>query len=122
MEQGWMKVGGPLDGGEMRRFVIRLLKQLQCVGCGQVFNPRDFALVHQLEEMWILSTRCRRCEELTHVVIAVHLEEELEPLTDLTLEELSSEDEWTPITTDDVLDVHALLQDFDGDFEALLAV
>lgn len=116
-----MKAEGPLDESEMRRFVLGLLKQLRCVGCGQVFDPRGFTLVHQLEEMWILSTRCRNCKERTHVVVAAHLEEEPELLTDLTPEELESGDEWPPITADDVLDVHALLQDFDGDFETLLA-
>jgi hypothetical protein len=47
------------------------------------------------------------------------LDAEPQPLTDLTPDELRNADDWPPITTDDVLDVHDLLREFEGDFEEL---
>jgi hypothetical protein len=46
-------------------------------------------------------------------------EAEPEPVTDLMPEELKVAEQWSPITTDDVLDIHALLSEFEGDFEEL---
>jgi hypothetical protein len=44
---------------------------------------------------------------------------EPEPIIDLTPEEVEAAVDWAPITADDLLDVHAFLQEFDGDFEML---
>jgi hypothetical protein len=49
------------------------------------------------------------------------LDAEPEPIMDLTPEELETADDWPPISVDDVLDVHTLLQQFDGDFAAIFA-
>jgi hypothetical protein len=46
---------------------------------------------------------------------------EAELVTDLTPEELEEADNWRPITFDDVLDVHLLLEESGGDLEILLA-
>jgi hypothetical protein len=48
-------------------------------------------------------------------------EPEVELVTDLTPEELEDVDQRQPITFDDVLDVHVLLEECDGDVEVLLA-
>jgi hypothetical protein len=55
------------------------------------------------------------------VVVALQLDVEPEVITDLTPEERRAADEWPPITADDVLDIHQLLKEFDGDFLALMA-
>jgi hypothetical protein len=39
---------------------------------------------------------------------------------DLTPEEVEVAEAWPPITVDDVLDTHLLLQEFEGDFATLL--
>jgi hypothetical protein len=48
-------------------------------------------------------------------------ESESELITDLTPEELQDADYRRPITFDDVLDVHVLLEESEGDLERLLA-
>jgi hypothetical protein len=46
-------------------------------------------------------------------------EAEPEPVTDLTPEEQRIAEEWSPITSDDVLDIHTLLSEFKGGFAEL---
>jgi hypothetical protein len=53
------------------------------------------------------------------VVIFMRLDAEPEPLTDLMPEEMRIADQWPAITSDDVLDIHMLLHELDGDFDAL---
>jgi hypothetical protein len=68
-----------------------------------------------------LGIDCRHCGSSGHVIVFLRLDAELEPNVDLTAEELDHADEWPPITADDVLDMHVLLDEFEGDFEALFA-
>jgi len=125
MEQGGMKSAGPLSEGDKRRLVLKLVARLRCVQCQRPYDPHDFTLVHSWQDMWVLSTRCRHCNEPCHVVIFMRLdaepEDEAEVVTDLTPEELQDASQWHPISFDDVLDVHVLLEECEGDLETLLS-
>jgi phage FluMu protein Com len=109
----------PLDENSKRRLVLRLIARLRCTECGRLYDPADFVLVHRWQDTWVLSTRCRHCNDLCHVVVFMRLQAESEPAIELTPDELGAVDGWPVITADDVLDVHALLQEFDGDFQGL---
>ena len=122
MDQGGMKPVGPLSEGDKRRLVLKLVARLRCVACERQYDPHDFNLVHNWQDMWVLSTRCRHCDDPVHVIVFMHLDAEPEPVVDLTPEELERVAEWPPICADDVLDVHTLLQECDGDLERLLAL
>ena len=117
-----MGAAAPLDENDKRRLVIQLVQQLRCLECSRLYDPEDFALVHRWGEVWVLSTRCRHCDDVCHVVIFMQLETEPEPLTDLTPEEAEMMATLPPITADDVMDVHLLLQASDGDLGELFAV
>ena len=123
MDQGGITPAGPLSEGDKRRMVLKLVGQLRCVECQRRYDPHDFTLVHSLQDMWVLSTRCRHCNQPCHVVIFMRLDADIgaELVTDLTPEELEDADNWRPITFDDVLDVHLLLEESGGDLETLLA-
>ena len=122
MDQGGITPAGPLSEGDKRRLVLKLVARLRCVACERPYDPHDFNLVHNWQDMWVLSTRCRHCNEPCHVVIFMRLDAETEPelVTDLTPEELQEVDQRQPITFDDVLDVHVFLEESDGNLEMLL--
>jgi hypothetical protein len=125
MEQGGITPVGPLSEGDKRRLVLKLVARLRCVACERPYDPHDFTLVHNWQDTWVLSTRCRHCQEPCHVVIFMRLDAKAEPepdlITDLTPEELQEAGQRRPITFDDVLDVHVLLEECNGDLETLLA-
>jgi DNA-directed RNA polymerase subunit RPC12/RpoP len=111
----------PLDENDKRQLVLKLMSQLRCSECGRLYKREDFALVHRGEDIWLLNARCPECSQSSHVIIFMQLDAQRDLAIDLTLEELRQAGDWSPITFDDVLDVHALLEEFDGDFEELLA-
>jgi hypothetical protein len=49
----------------------------------------------------------------------MRLDAEPEPLVDLVPEEVKVAEQWPPISVDDVLDVHLLLEGFSGDLTLL---
>jgi phage FluMu protein Com len=117
-----MKAAVPLSDDDKRRLVLRLLTQLRCAKCNHLYDPEDFSVVHHHQDVWVLSTRCRHCNDTCHVVVFMHLQAEPKPrpIIDLTPEEKSA-GQPPPITTDDVLDIHNLLREFNGDFQQLFS-
>jgi len=124
MDQGGITPAGPLSESDKRRLVLRLIARLRCASCEHPYDPHDFTLIHNWQDIWVLSTRCRHCNEPCHVVVFMRLDAQPKPqtelITDLTPEELQDADQWQPITYDDVLDVHVLLEESEGDLERLL--
>lgn len=119
MMQSPMPVGPPLDEEDKRRLVLRLVTRLRCAECSRLYDPEDFVLVHRRQDSWVLSTRCRHCDEPCHVVVYMRLDAEPEALVDLVPEEVKVAEKWPRITVDDVLDVHIVLQEFSGDLAML---
>jgi hypothetical protein len=121
MEHGRMKPRGPMDEDDKRRLVLKLVMQLRCMACGELFDPHDFALVERKPDVWVLGIQCRHCGVSSHVVVLMRLETKPEPIGELTQEEIESAAEWPPISSDDVLDVHELLEEFYGDLDDLFS-
>ena len=55
------------------------------------------------------------------MVVALQPDVKPEPVSDLTPEELEIANQWSPVRLDDVLDMHILLEEFDGDLETIMA-
>jgi hypothetical protein len=121
MEHGGMKARGPLGEDDKRRLVLKLVRRLRCVACGTQYSPHDFVLVDRQSDAWVLGIQCRQCGASSHVIVLMYSGSEPEPVVDLTSEELNAADDWPPITGDDVLDVHLLLDDFYGDLDDLFS-
>lgn len=121
MEHGRTSPQGPLDENEKRRLVLDLVTKLRCAACGKAYHTHDFVLVDRRPDVWVLGIQCRHCGGSAHVFVLMRLEAEPEPLIDLTPEEIKIADQWPPISADDVLDMHVLLQECDGDIESLFS-
>ena len=50
-----MKTVGPLDEGDKRRLVFKLIARLRCVECGEAYSARDFSMVGRWQDVWVLS-------------------------------------------------------------------
>ena len=110
----------PQDEEGKRRLVLKLITRLRCPECSRLYSPEDFALLHRWPDAWVLNAHCRHCDSTSHVVVFLTAEARTEALGDLTPEELRAWGNQPPISADDVLDIHALLQGFEGDFDSLL--
>ena len=110
----------PLDEDEQRQLLLSLIAQLRCVECGQLYDPEDIAVLHRGPDLWVLNARCHHCDAFCHVLVFLQLELEPEPIMDLTPEERDVADAWPAITPDDILDIHLLLESFEGDLQLLL--
>jgi hypothetical protein len=116
-----MNATGRHEDSDKHRLVLKVLARLRCVHCSAPYDPHDFVQIHRWQDVWVLGIQCRQCGEQSHVIVALALDAPSEPVIDFTEEELEAAKGWQPITADDVLDMHMLLQEFEGDLTSILS-
>ena len=109
------------DCASERAYIKYLISHLRCPMCDQRYTTDDILLIEHRDELWCMAIACPECETRALVFALVRSDEaQVEPVTDLTAEELASFAHREPITTDDVLDFHDYLRDYGGDMAELL--
>ncbi|HEX6506891.1 MAG TPA: hypothetical protein VF221_04590 [Chloroflexota bacterium] len=103
----------------------RLLKQListyRCHVCRRTFERDHVRLAARHEQLWIVSVRCTLCRNQQVFWIALKHDEGESILRDVTRPEDDQVATAPPVTSDDVLDMHEFLREFNGDFERLFS-
>jgi hypothetical protein len=96
-----------------------------CAACGQAYGEERVRLIAQREELFFVDLSCAHCGSQAVAIVTIQVEGgsrtleagELLPAEVARVEAVAT----TPVSTDDVLDVHRLLADFDGGVGELLA-
>ena len=109
------------DESERHQLILKLLTRLRCAECGKPYEPEDFVLVNRWQNVWVLGVECCHCGGSGYVVIAMQFDEEPKPEIGPLPEEVDRTKVGSPLTADDVLDMHLFLEEFDGDFENIWA-
>jgi hypothetical protein len=105
------------DLSSQERLLRQLLGTRRCKVCRREFDRQHMRLAARHEQLWIVSVRCRVCRnqevfwitpkdfDVETIVAADHARRAEEP----------------PINSDDILDMHEFLEDFDGNFKGLFS-
>lgn len=96
----------------LRQVVLRVVQH--CPQCQRAFSQEDVGLFGQIEETWLFALRCPDCHAMTVVGLAV-ASRSVQPAVPGPAGETV-----TPVTADDVLEMHRRLQHFRGDLRSLL--
>ena len=103
--------------------IIRyLVAHTKCSGCGRRYAPGDVRIYDHRGDIWLASVTCRHCglQGLVMAAIGTNDVEEVEAVADPEAEDLTSFREMGPISSDEVLDFHCLVEGFEGDISELL--
>ncbi len=99
--------------------VKELMTTVNCAVCGRRYEAVDVNIVYHQHELWFISVSCQSCHTKGLVAALIKDGEKARLVTDLTEEEMVRFKEATPVSADDVLDVHRFLEGFEGDFSSL---
>lgn len=107
----------------------------RCSACQRQYMLDDFSVIGHRDHLWMVTVICEACQNQGFITAIVEQPEllsdrpprraEASPigrqgrLTDLTLAERDRFAATQPVDIDDLLDVCAFLDDFDGDFASL---
>jgi hypothetical protein len=100
--------------------IKRLMTSVECNACGQRYEADDIEVIGHHEELWFLRAVCSACHAQSIVAAVVKEGKAPQLITDLTDAELDKFGN-IDILTDDVLDMHNFLEDFNGDFSRLFS-
>jgi hypothetical protein len=107
------------ESHEEREFVRRLIAHIPCAVCQHYYEPDNVRIVDHRNEIWIMAVECDHCGTQGLVFAMIQEGEEPEVVSELTSQERARFREMPRVDTDDVLDAHEFLRDFDGDFVGL---
>ncbi len=101
------------------RIIKKLMTSVKCTSCGQNYEARDVKILGSHEDLYFLQVTCSGCHSRYLITAAASDRQNPEIVSDLTEEELTRfKNAGTP-DTNDVLDMHTYLKDFNGDFSGL---
>lgn len=100
-------------------FIKNMVSNFKCVYCGQHFNAENADVVAHYNGLWILSVYCASCQN-KYLVGAVTKESNIQEVF-AELSEAEQANFSIPICSNDVLNIHAFLRNFDGDFTTLFS-
>ncbi|MDD5288624.1 MAG: hypothetical protein PHY28_05875 [Dehalococcoidales bacterium] len=101
------------------RIVKKLMTSVKCTACGQNYLMRDVKILGNHQDLWFLQVSCSSCHSRYIIAAVIRQDKNLEIISDLTDAELPRFKNSRSLNADDVLDMHAFLNDFDGDFSGL---
>jgi hypothetical protein len=101
-------------------FIKERARYYNCPACARNLESCEVRMLKQAESHLTVEVTCARCHVTFIVVLAVQYNaDELEEVVEEPVE-LAGVEAASPISHDEVLDVHDLLRDFKGNFRDLL--
>ncbi len=102
------------------------LASFACAACGQPYGEERVRLIAQRDELFFVDLACAHCGSQAVAIVSIQVEEPSDgESAGLVLEADVQVDVRAPhravVSPDDVLDVHKVLADHEGDIRSLLA-
>ena len=91
-------------------------KKFDCSVCGTNHTQSDIRVLGKLDSAWIVRVTCSTCSTAFKLLVVV---EEQKAAMTAVKEERPRASRRPPMTSDDVLDAHETLREFQGDVSAL---
>ena len=101
--------------------IKRLIASIKCDVCGQCYEVDNIDVLDHREDLWFLRIICSACHAQCLVAAVIKEDKVTEVITDLTEAELDGFRNASILTSDDVLDIHNFLKEFDGDFSGFFS-
>ena len=96
------------------KFIRKVLSNMKCGVCGANYEPENISILAHREDLWFISVFCPSCRSQGLVAAVVSEAKAPEAVSELSEAELARF--LTVVTSDDVIDMHTHLKEFDGDF------
>lgn len=111
-----------MDGADWLR---TQLTSFGCAACGAPYEPGRIRLLAQRDGLYFVDLACTECASRAVAIVTVELDGDAEPRADagdlFQLAPVDARRPAPPLAVDDVLDMHRLLERFEGGTVELLA-
>jgi hypothetical protein len=102
------------------------LASFACAACGEAYGHGHIRLIAQREELFFVDLSCDHCGSQAVAIVTIEVDGDTATLEGGELVRIDEGDPdaapaGPPVSADDVLDAHRLLDDFQGDVHQLIA-
>jgi hypothetical protein len=105
---------------DVENWLTNELSTFGCAACGQAYGDGHIRLIAQREELFFVDLSCDHCGSQAVAIVTIQVEGDTATLETGELVP-AKEPAASPISADDVIDMHELLDGFDGDVHQLIA-
>lgn len=102
-------------------FIKELLSTIRCSICGDRYQVKNLKILGHQDDTWFVNARCPACYKRAFVVAIIKRDKPPQIITELSETETAKFSQACAINSDDILDLHNFLKDFDGDFVTLFS-
>lgn len=101
--------------------IKKLMTSAKCSGCGQRYEAENIEVIGHYNNLWFMRVFCLACR--AHYLVTAMVDDEVagEKVTDLSVAEMEKFREAGGLKSDEILDMHDFLKEFDGDFLQLFS-
>ncbi len=109
---------------DIKIIVGQIKKQIHCMQCKGAYTDQDIELIGNLScDQTFFYAYCTKCELESVIDVCIHCDHEgnayVDDMISSKVERLGSAPRGNKISTNEVLDMHNYLKEFDGDFSKL---
>jgi len=121
-----------MNSFQLKELIRNIQAMIKCPNCGKSYRKEDIHFLGQLGQAVLVQLNCFSCKMPVMATIVAQVKtsnaegfkgidfsEELPKMFKGLKGERSSGKIEKPITSDELIDFHSFLEDFDGDFESL---
>ena len=108
----------PMDS-KAQRFIKEIIANMRCAVCGSYYQADNVRIIGQQADLLVARLTCSQCDT-QGLVFATLKEGEPSFIGEIGPEEWERFRRMSKLSIDDVLDMHRLLRDFQGDLKELL--
>jgi len=99
--------------------VKKLVTSMTCDVCGQFYELDNVDIIGRNKDLWFLKVSCSRCSSEALVAASIDRSRSSKFVSDLSAMEVEKFKDMQALTTDEMLDMHNFLRDFQGNFSEL---
>jgi transcription elongation factor Elf1 len=103
------------------RLIKKLVSTVKCNVCGVHYELANIDIIGHRDGTWFLNIFCPTCDRESFVAAIIKKENAQEIVTGVTEEKFTASVRADLISSNDLLNLHNFLKDFDGDFIKLFS-
>jgi len=109
------------DESELSKYFLikHIITNMSCAICQNRYEEDDIHFIDHHDDIWIMSIVCKQCHTRGQVFALIKEHDDETTMAELTLDEWAKFQEMPQIDSNEVLDMHQLLKNFEGDFGEL---
>lgn len=107
-------------GSQEERLLKEMVSRFRCHVCRRAFEREQVRVAARQDQIWFVSVRCGYCRKQQLFCLALS-DSALEEAGDLSAAEEERFAAMSPVSSDDVLDIHEFLVEFNGNFRTLFS-